>query len=92
MVATSLKHVRVKFVGEPPDALPETATITQPRPEAEIRAAVAEVLLRSDRMLAEDLIIAFQVRARLAEDTGERIELVDFIRQEGFDPSDFGLE
>jgi hypothetical protein len=72
--------------------LAETATITEQRPEAEIRAAIADVVRRSDRDLADDLIIALRVRERAAEDTGERIALVDFVRLEGFDPADLDLE
>ncbi len=73
-------------------ALPETATITEPRPADEVRKAIAAAVLGADRGLAEDLMIAPQVRERLAEDTGERVELIDFAREQGFNPGDLGLE
>lgn len=47
---------------------------------------------RVDSDLAEDLAIAVEVRMRIAQDTGERTALADFIRQEGFNPADFDVE
>jgi hypothetical protein len=67
--------------------LQETETITRPLPEETIGAAIAQVV-----GLAEDLAIAAQVRARIAEDTGERLTLHGLIRDQGFDPADFGVE
>lgn len=73
-------------------ALPETATITEPRPADEVRKTIAAAVLKSDRDLAEDLMIALQVSERMAQDTGERVELIDFVREQGFEPGDLGLE
>jgi hypothetical protein len=67
--------------------LPDTATITEPLPEEETRAAIADVV-----DLAEDLAIAVQVRARLREDTGERMTLVELIQDQGFEPAEFDVE
>jgi len=79
----------VRFIGEP--YLPDTATLTEPRPDDEIQSSIAEVVRHSADLL-EDLAIAVEVRTRMAEDTGARIPLADFIRQEGFDPADFDVE
>jgi hypothetical protein len=91
-VTTVPRNIRVEFVGENVPELPATATLTYPLSEREIREFVAEVLIRSDRDLAEDLIIAIQVKERSAEDSGDRVDLVDFVRQHGFDPAALGLE
>lgn len=76
---------------EDPREIPEDATLTTPLPDEVIRSAIAQVVRRSDD-LAVDLALAVEVRTRLARDTGERIPLAAFIRQEGFDPADFGVE
>jgi hypothetical protein len=73
-------------------ALPETATVTEPRPADEVRQAIAAAVLKADLDLAEDLMIALQVSERMARDTGERVELLDFVREQGFEPGDLGLE
>ena len=39
----------------------------------------------------DDAAIALEVRNRDAADTGERIELADLIRRQGFDPAEFGV-
>lgn len=75
--------------------LPETATITRPRPIEEIRQSIREVVDRADQAAEEyalDLVTALQVQARLAEDTGERISLEDFAVSEGFDLSQLRAE
>jgi hypothetical protein len=90
-VAIDQKNLRVEFVGEKRPSIPESATITEQLPEEEIRAAIAEVVANAEE-LVEDLVIAALVRARMAEDTGERLTLVELIREQGFDPSDFDVE
>ena len=71
--------------------LPESATITQPLEEILIRELITARLLQQSN-LADDLTIAVEVVERDARDTGERIRLEDFMRQEGYEPSEFGLE
>lgn len=64
---------------------PDNATRTSDYPiRDEAREALAAALERVD-----DLAIALQVRARDAADSGERIELDDFIRAQGYDPAEF---
>jgi len=41
--------------------------------------------------LLDDLVVALEVRRRDGSDTGERLEFEDLIREQGFDPADFGL-
>ena len=40
----------------------------------------------------DDLAIAQEVKERIAEDTGKRVELEDALRNLGFDPKEFGLK
>jgi PHD/YefM family antitoxin component YafN of YafNO toxin-antitoxin module len=40
----------------------------------------------------DDVLIADQVAKRDKTDSGERIELADLIRSQGFDPAEFGVE
>lgn len=60
------------------------------RPEAE--AAFRASLENSLENLADDLAIALEVRARRASDSGDRVTLEEFMREQGYDPADFGLE
>jgi PHD/YefM family antitoxin component YafN of YafNO toxin-antitoxin module len=39
----------------------------------------------------DDALIAREVAARDASDSGKRMELVDLIRSQGFDPAEFGM-
>jgi hypothetical protein len=66
---------------------PEATSLTEPRPATEISAAIESVVSRAhaDRDRDLDLITALQVRARLAEDTGERLSFAEFADQVGFD-------
>jgi hypothetical protein len=92
-VATKEKqNLRVEFVDEEPPTLPSTASVTEQLPESEIRAAIADIVLRSDREFAGEMVTSLQVRARLRDDSGERITLRDFALREGFDLADLGLE
>lgn len=69
--------------------LPLTASTTdRPIPE-DVRATVWAV---SHASLVDDLVIAVEVRERDARDTGERILLEDFMREQGFDPEEFPVE
>lgn len=74
-----------------PRELPESATATEQLPDEVIRNEITRVVREADT-LAEDLALAVVVRTRMAEDSGERVPLGEFIRQEGFDPADFGVE
>ena len=40
----------------------------------------------------DDHMLAAEIRKRDRDDTGERIDLVDLIREQGFDPADFGID
>lgn len=91
-MATKERNLKVEFVGEQPPTLPLTASITDQLPEEEIRAAIADVVLRSDPEFATDMITALQVRARIAADSGERVSLRAFAVDQGFDLTDLGLE
>jgi hypothetical protein len=71
--------------------LPPTATDTEQRPAEEIRAEIRRVVETAEN-LPDDLLIAVQVRKREVEDSGERVLLEDFMREQGYDPADFGLE
>lgn len=94
-MATRPKEVTSNLSAElAPAPLPESATVTRRSPEADIQAAIAAVVLAVEEHaeLVDDLDIALHVRMRDSADSGERIPLEDFMRQEGYDPSDFGLE
>jgi hypothetical protein len=80
--------------GLDPVPLPETATVTEQRPPNEIRAAIAAVVAKvADQAdLADDLMIALEVRKRDTEGMGGRVELEEFMREQGYDPADFGIE
>lgn len=53
------------------------------------RDAYAAVLVEAlDR--ADDMLIALEIRLRQASDSGERTELEDFIREQGYDPAALG--
>ena len=39
--------------------------------------------------LVDDLTIALEIKRRAVSDEGERTELYDFIREQGYDPADF---
>lgn len=67
----------------------ETTTLTIPLSDREIGETISEVVARGDREYALDLITVLQIKTRLAEDTGERITLDEFARQEGFDLDEF---
>jgi hypothetical protein len=42
--------------------------------------------------LLDDLAAAFEIRNRDRADTGERVTLAALIRDQGFDPAEFGVE
>lgn len=42
--------------------------------------------------LVDDLVAALEVRRRDASDTGERLTLEELVRDQGFDPAEFGLD
>ena len=71
--------------------IPENATATAPPSDEAIQTEVTRVVRRADDLM-EDLALAVVVRTRLTEDKGNRVPLETFIRQEGFDPADFGVE
>lgn len=48
-------------------------------------AVMVEALDRADEML-----IALEIRLRKTSDSGERTELDDFIREQGYDPAELG--
>lgn len=73
-MATSPKIEEVEFVLEdaPPELPdPATLTLTTPLPERDVRDAISYVVAAADQKYAVDLITVLQVRARLAEDTGD---------------------
>lgn len=39
---------------------------------------------------ADDMLIALEIRKRETSDSGERTELDDFIREQGYDPAELG--
>jgi hypothetical protein len=64
---------------------PEGTTYTKALPQAEIARAISNVVARADRDYALDLVVVLQVRARMAEDTGERLTLDEFASLEGWE-------
>ena len=66
--------------------LQATSSTTAVTVDASVRETIWNVSLAS---LAEDLLIALEVRRRDARDSGERLALDDFIREHGLDPEDF---
>ncbi len=67
---------------------PENATRTSDYEISEeardaFAAAVVEALEQTD-----DVMIALEIRVRESRDTGDRTELMDFIREQGYDPAD----
>lgn len=73
----------------------ETTTLTIPLSAQTIGEAISEVVARADRADREyalDLVTMLQVRARMNEDTGERISLDEFASREGFDPAQLRSE
>ncbi len=70
---------------------PDNATVTTALPLDIVQEEIARVVREAEN-LAEDLALAVVIRTRLEHDSGERVSLADFIRQEGFDPGDFGVE
>ncbi len=64
---------------------PDNATRTSDYPISdEARAAYLAALDHAD-----DLMIALEIRARDQRDAGGRMELDDFIREQGYDPAHF---
>jgi hypothetical protein len=90
-VTRTPQNLAVEFSDEPRSGHSETSTVTEALPEDVVQMAIARVVLKSDRDLAEDLMIGVQVRERIAEDTGERLTLTSLIEAQGFDPADFGV-
>lgn len=82
---TSLRVTRVEFEAGEHATFPENATLTTPLSAEEIRQAISDVVARADRGYVLDLVTALQVKARIAEDTGERLTLHEFADQVGFD-------
>ena len=84
MIQPTLSH-------QPPDLeMPENASCTS---DFEItddaRDAYAAFMVEAlDR--ADDMVIALEIRVRDASDSGERTELNDFIREQGYDPTELG--
>jgi hypothetical protein len=60
-------------------------TLTQPLPEREIREAISNVLAKTNREYALDLVTMLQVKARIAGDTGERLSFARFADEVGID-------
>lgn len=90
-MATIQKNLRPEFAGEKTPELPKTATVTGPLPDETVREEIRRVVEHAGD-LAEDLVIAVEVRKRIADDTGERLTLTELIEAQGFDPADFGVE
>jgi len=63
----------------------ELVTLTQPLSRDAIAHTVQKMLASVDRAYALDLVVMLQLSARIAEDTGERITLDDFAREEGWE-------
>jgi hypothetical protein len=76
---------------EPGGASTTVTTITAFLPseidDSRHRRYVVEQAEREQEELADDLMIALEVATRDAADSGDRISLDDFMKQEGFDPS-----
>jgi hypothetical protein len=89
-VTTIPKITKAEIEGE--RQLPESATLTEQLPENLVRQSIAAVVAAKDPELLDDLAISVEVARRDAADTGERIPLAAFMRQQGFDPAEFGLE
>lgn len=85
---TSLEVTSIKY-GQA--SAPGNATYTHALPWDEVRNEIARVVEGADN-LAEDLALAVVVRTRLERTSEGSMPLRDFIRQEGFDPGEFGLE
>lgn len=84
MIQPTLSH-------QPPDLeMPENASCTSDFDITdEARDAYVSFMIEAlDR--ADDMVIALQIRVRGASDSGERTELADFIREQGYDPAEFG--
>lgn len=84
MIQPTLSH-------QPPDLeVPENASRTSDFEIAEdARDAYAAFVVEAlDR--ADDMVIALEIRIREASDSGERTELNDFIREQGYDPAELG--
>jgi len=84
---TSLTVKTVEFTRDDDSTygLPENATLTESLPDRDIADAISDVVARADQGYALDLVTVLQVRARIAEDTGERVSLLDFAAEHGFD-------
>ncbi len=82
---TGLTIKRVEYVGESLPVAPENVTWTEPATDEARRRRVSEVLARVDNGYALDLVVMLQMRARMAKDTGERLSLDDFAREEGWE-------
>ena len=84
MIQPTLSH-------QPPDLeTPENASRTSDYEIADdardaYAAFLVEALERTD-----DMLIALEIRVREKSDTGERTELTDFIREQGYDPAELG--
>jgi hypothetical protein len=53
------------------------------------RAFAANVVTALER--ADDLLIALEIRRRTGAEAVDRVELADFVRDQGYAPADFGL-
>lgn len=80
---TSLTIKAVEY-GDAATELPERTTLTMPLPERDVADAISNVVARADEDYALDLITMLQVKARIAEDKGERLSLDEFARLEGW--------
>jgi hypothetical protein len=84
-----------------PVPLPPTASTTDRPIREDARLAFKYMLIRSqmqrlgehaagDDDLADDLLIALEVRMRSVRDDGSRVELAEFMQMHGYEPGDFG--
>lgn len=84
MTNPATEDVEIRPPAHSPLQLPENATLTEPRPEEEIRRAILDVVARVDRDIALDLVTVLQVQIRMAHDTGERLTLDEFAEETGW--------
>jgi len=65
----------------------DSTSLTQALPESVISAAISGVVARarSDRDYVLDMVTVLQIKARMAEDTGERLSFAEFADRVGFD-------
>ncbi len=81
---TSLRVTTVEVDAGKGTPLPDNASLTAPLPSDEIRQAIGQVVARADRGTALDIVTVLQIKARITEDTGERLTLDEFADLEGW--------